>query len=229
MKIKFKLNNHTVMIEPYKTQQEKEILLCGTYDNYNLDSVLDILGVDNVDEFTEDEKKVLLYKFREYSVDSEVGVQFKCSHCGTVNDNAIDTTGFHKPSERNDDDIKKLSQEFDEENLAQYVNLSQEDIDELDINDYEELKERVIANQNTIDFKAKSHCINCGSVKNVNLGDTKFIIDVMSEHTIMTLYQEINQLVFFGHYTKADVDNMLPFERTLFIGITNKIKEDLGA
>ena len=50
----------------------------------------------------------------------------------------------------------------------------------------------------------------------------------MSEDSLMTLYKSYNHLVFFGHYSKQDIDDMLPFERVIFIGLLNKTKEDLS-
>ena len=54
-----------------------------------------------------------------------------------------------------------------------------------------------------------------------------YIIEIMSDDTLMSLYKSYNFLIYFGHHTKEGVDSMYPFERSIFIGLLNKTKEDL--
>jgi len=56
----------------------------------------------------------------------------------------------------------------------------------------------------------------------------KDLNDYISEDTLNNIYQVTSDLIFFSHYTKADIDGMLPFERNIFIGILNKTKEKLN-
>lgn len=227
MQVPVKLLNKTIMISPYTTSQEKDILLWASYGEQELDDVFKILGLDiSKYNLSDDEKKVLLYKYREISLGDEIQVSFTCDDCGFVNESAIEGNNFIIESKRDDDDIKKLTTPVTDETLHEFVNV---DVDELDIDEFEALKDRVKENQSIIDFDKECTCMRCQSVKKFdNLGDKEFIFEIMSEDTLMTLYKTYNHLTFFGNYTKLDIDSMYPFERSVFVGLLNKTKEDLN-
>lgn len=235
MKIPFDINGTIIKIEPYNTFKEKDVLMLCTHGidgETGLDSTLEILLPDQMDVIKNlniNEKKVLLYKLREISVGDEIDVKYVCSNCGQGNDGVIEATNFLIKSKRNDPDIKKLPGDFNEDKLQDYLNISQEEIDDLDIDEYENLIERVKDNQDSFSFIKSCSCLKCRTKKDFYLGDPKYIMEIMSEDTLMTLYKTYNHLVYFGKYTKQDVDSMLPFERTLFVGLLNKTKEDLNS
>lgn len=224
MKVPFELNGQDYLIQAYNTFQEKEILLLSSFGVEDFDRVFEILNFECPD-ISDDEKKVLLYKFREVSIGDEIDVKYKCDSCGHGNDAVLEASGFVIPSKRNDSDIKKIFKPFSEDDMNDYVD---KDVDELDLDEYEELKQRIIDNQTSISFIKQAKCGICSHPKKFNLGDTKYIIEIMSEDTLMTLYKTYNFLVYFGKYTKEDVDKMYPFERNIFVGLLNKTKEDLN-
>jgi hypothetical protein len=225
MNIPFELNGKIYNIKAYTTAIEKDILLLSSFDVNDLDSVLDVLGFCDYKDLSEDEKKVILYKHREISLGDVVDVKFKCNSCGQGNDGELDAGNFAIPGKRNDKDIKKLNKEFHESNMQDYVDI---DVDELDIDEYELLKQRIIDNQTTISFIKEAKCLKCGTSNKFNLGSPEYIMEIMSDDSLMTLYKSYNFLIFFGHYSKSDIDNMYPFERSIFIGLLNKTKEDLA-
>ena len=67
----------------------------------------------------------------------------------------------------------------------------------------------------------------CRTSNFFNIGSPKYIIEQLSDHTLMTLYKTYNNMMMFGNLTKTDIDNMYPFERTIFIGLITKTKEDM--
>lgn len=225
MKIPFILGDKSYEIKAYNTSKEKEILLMHSFGVYDLRKILDALEFNGVDDLSEDEMKVLLYRHREISIGDEIDIKFKCDECGQGNDGKICTDNLVKKSERNDPDIKKIMRPFREEYMQDYVNV---DIDELDIIEYEKLKERIIANQDVISFIKTADCMKCGATKTFDIGNPKYIVEIMSEDSLMTLYKAYNFLNFFGDYTKTDIDNMYPFERNIFIGLLKKTKEDMN-
>ena len=224
MRIPFKLNNKTYLIQAYNTFQEKEILLLDSFGVEDFNRVFEILNFECPD-ISDDEKKVLLYKFREVSLGDEIQIKFVCNNCGQGQDATLQGTDFIIPSKRNDNDIKKILKEFNEENIHEYIDF---DPDELDIDEYEELIQRIKDNQEHISFIKSTPCLKCGTHKNFDLGSPKYIIEIMSDDTLMTLYKTYNFLVYFGKYTKEDIDKMYPFERSIFVGLLNKTKEDLN-
>ena len=226
MKVPFSIGEKNFEIEAYNTSQEKEILLASSFDVQEIDSIFEILNFKTDEDLSEDEKKVILYKFREISLGDEIETKFVCDNCGQGNDGVIQANNFVVSGERNDEDIKKMFIPFNEDNMQDYIDGV--DIDDLDINEYEELKNRIKLNQPNIDFIKGCDCLKCGSTKHLDIGSTKYIIEIMSEDTLMTLYQSYNFLTYFGHYSKTDVDTMYPFERSIFIGLLTKTKEDLN-
>lgn len=225
MIIPFELNGKTFEIKAYNTAQEKELLLLSSFGVDDLDKIFELLDFHDHEDLTEDEKKVILYKFREISLGDEIDIKFTCDNCGQGNDAILEANNFAIPGKRNDHDIKKLHKVFKEEDMQDYVEF---DVDELDIEEYESLKQRIQDNQTSISFIKSAKCLKCGTQKNFNLGSPKYIIEIMSDDSLMTLYKSYNYLIFFGQYSKADIDSMYPFERSIFIGLLNKTKEDLA-
>lgn len=184
MKIPFSLNNQEYYLEPYKTSVEKDILLSSSFNVHDLDKVLDLLGFNaeyDSSILSEDEKKVILYKYREISLGDEIEIKFTCDNCGQVNEGILPANDFAKPGKRNDPDIAKLSGEFSEDRMSEYVELSEDEIDDLDIDAYEELKQKIIDNQTTISFIKECSCLICGTKKPFDLGSPKYIVEIMSE------------------------------------------------
>jgi hypothetical protein len=227
MKIDFSIGDRTFQIEPYRTYQEKDILLSSSFGIKDLDRILEIINF-NESGLTENEKKVILYKAREISLGNEIDIKFKCKECGQGNDGIIDASNFVIDGSRNDDYIRKLNENVTDENLIKFVEYSQEELDDLDIQDYEELKKKVTENQIQFNFTKSCKCLRCQTENIFDLSSPEYIIEIMSEDNLMTLYKSYNLLIYFGHYTKTDIDNMYPFERNIFIGLFNKTKEDLS-
>ena len=227
MKLNVQIGDFNALIEPYTTFVEKDILLRASHGNYTSDEILDILGISDCSKLTEDAKKYLLYRFREISIGSEINIKFKCTECGMGNDSSLDTDGIMKPGKRNDPDILKRDDIVTDDNLHLFLK-EKIDIDDLDIDEFDELKQRIQDNQIYFDFKRKCRCLKCQSVNTIDISDLEYIVDSLSEDTLMTLYKTYNFLNYFGKYTKADVDGMYPFERSIFLGLLTKIKEDLA-
>ena len=229
MKYTFELGSKKFVLFPYTTAQEKELLLMSSFGNHSLDDALELLGfAGDLTDLSEAEKKVLLYKYREISLGDEINVKFVCDKCKQGQDGVLMASDFVVPGIRNDDDVKKLSSEFTEENLHHYVDVPQEALDELDIDVYDALVRRVRENQVTIKLVKSCDCVMCGTPKYFDLSSPSYIIEIMSDDDLMTLYQTYNYLNFFGRYTKSDIDGMYPFERSIFMGQVNKTREDMA-
>lgn len=225
MRVPFKIGEKEFLIKPYTTFEEKEILLLSSFDVDDLDRVFEILDFNTEHELSIEEQKVILYKHREISLGDEIDIKFKCEACKKGNDAVLEANNFAMNGKRNDPDVKKINKSVTDDNLSDFVDI---DSDELDIEEFEGLKQRVIDNQVQFNFVKDARCLHCGEPKKFDLGDTKYIIEIMSEDTLMTLYKSYNHLIYFGNYSKADIDKMYPFERSIFIGLLNKTKEDLA-
>lgn len=229
MYIPFEIGEKSFLVKPYITSQEKEILLLSSFNIDDLDRVLDILEYKSdfeIQDLSEEEKKVLLYKFREISLGDEVDIKFVCDKCKCPNENTLEANNFIVFSIRNDKDIKKINKKVTDENLQDFI-IGDTNVDELDLQDFEELKKRIQENQIQYNFIKKTKCLRCGTERSFDLSSNKYIIDIMSDDTLMSLYKTYNNMVFFGHYSKDDIDKMLPFERTILLGLLQKTKEEI--
>ena len=232
MSVKFQipveLNSKKLLIKPYTSKVEKDILIMSTFEVFDMKEVLRILELDEhlINSLSENEMKVLLYKYRESSLGDEIQIKFKCKECNKQNESSIITSDFIVYSKRNDEDILKIDKEVTEENLKDFL-LSNINIEDLDIDEYENLIIRVKENQNNFNFVKECKCMFCRTSNFFNIGSPKYIIEQLSDHTLMTLYKTYNNMMMFGNLTKTDIDNMYPFERTIFIGLITKTKEDM--
>ena len=102
------------------------------------------------------------------------------------------------------------------------------DIDELDIDEYDVLFDECNSSITKFNFNQKRTCERCKKEHTFDISDKKDVIDYMSEENLMNIYQLTSDLIYYSHYTKADIDNMYPFERTIFVGLLNKTKENLA-
>lgn len=225
MKVNFKIQDKNFILEAYRTSQEKDLLFLSSFEITDLDQVLNILNFQSNEKLSDNEKKVIIYKYREISVGDEIDMRFKCKHCGTINDVAISIENLIIEPLRNDDDVKKSSEPITNENLGEFVDI---DVDELDITEFEDLKIRIQQNQINFNFIKTVKCGKCQKEKQYDISSEKYIIESMSEDSLMSLYKTYNNLNFFGNYTKLDIDSMMPFEREIFMGLINKTKEDLS-
>ncbi len=221
MKILYEYGERKLYISPYNTHVEKDIMLMLSLEKYSIDTVLELLG--NTDDLTYDEKIALLLKYRSVSVGEEIPIKYKCK-CGYINESVLNienivTDGTNSP------DIKDQYKLLTDENFSDFIDT---EVEEMDLEEYDILYEKVKNSICSFDFKRTSICYKCKDLKEFDLRNDKFIIENMSEDNLMGIYQSINDLVYFGHYSKLDIDSMYPFERAILIGLLNKTREDIN-
>ena len=223
------LNGKRILIQPYNTEKEKDLLIMSSFEIYDINEILRVLDVDMeiIDGLSLNEKKVLLYKFREISVGDEINVKFKCTECKAQNETVLSCTDLVEKNEYANPEIKILDEEVTDENIHLFINKSPEEIENLDIDEYEHLIEEIKRNQVKYNFVKSCNCIKCKTKNLFYIGDVKYIIESLSEDTLMSLYRTYNDMCMFGNYNKRDIDSLYPFERTILIGLINKTREDM--
>ena len=226
MKIPFKDFGYTIKIEPYTVAQEKELLFLDTYyPEYNddiLDAALDILKVDSkiYSKLSHDEKVILLYKYREVSVDEKFAIQCVCSSCGMPIETEVSVTNIVNRAELKSDfvrDLKRLPE--NEEDFQNNFLINYED---LDIDTYENIYENISKYQTTNNFIRKFKCLSCSHESYINLNSNKMVISSLSESSIESIYNFYENLIFTGKWSKKDIDSLLPFERVIFSSLYNE-------
>lgn len=227
--IPIEINSKNFLIKPYTSSIEKDILIMSSFGIFDLDEVLRILDLDEniIKSLSQNEKKVMLYKYREVSLGDEIEIKYNCKHCNKTNETALIASDFVVKSKLNDPDILKIDKEVNEHNIADFLT-SNVDLMELDIDEYEALIERVKDNQCKFNFIKSRHCMYCKGENLFDIGSEKYIIEQLSDHSLMTIYKMYNNMMVFGNISKADIDEMYPFERAIFIGLLNSTKEEIG-
>lgn len=221
IRVPLEMNARTYWLSPFTSKIEKDILIMTSFEVKDVDKYLELLGFYEYDELTDDEKKVILWKFREISLGNEIEIRFTCD-CSQVVETQLQASDFLVPSKRNDD-IKKLNIRVTDETLHRFVDLNQDELDDLPLKDYEFLLRIVKENQETYDYIRKAKCPSCGKSKSFNLGDFDYILDSLSDENLSSMYKVYSHLTYNGKFTKEDIDNMYPFERTIFVGLLHSM------
>ena len=224
----FQLNSKKILIKPYTTETEKDLLIMSSFEIYDMDEILRVLGLEEnlIKELTLNEKKVLLYKYREISIGDEITMKFKCSHCKQPNEGVIECKIFIENEEINHK-YKQLDEIPNDENLHLFVNMTEEELENLDLDEYENLLKDVENSQIKYNFTKSCKCIKCKKDNIFDISNIKYILESLSEDTIMSIYRTYNDMCMFGNYNKKDIDSLYPFERTILIGLINKTREDM--
>lgn len=226
MKIPFKDFGYTIKIEPYTVAQEKELLFLDTYypeyDDDILDAALDILKLDSkiYSKLSHDEKVILLYKYREVSVDEKFAIQCVCSSCGMPIETEVSVSNIVNRAELKSEfvrDLKRLPE--DEEDFQKNFLTKYED---LDIDIYENIYENISKYQTVNNFIRKFKCLSCSHESYIDLNSNKMVISSLSEASIESIYNFYENLIFTGKWSKKDIDSLLPFERVIFSSLYNE-------
>jgi len=228
LKVKYKYSNKEFIIQPYSTAIEKDLLLLSTVGENDLNLALSICGIDDycIDTLSYYEKKAFLLKLREISIGSSVEVKFKCAKCNNSNENSIDIDDIIIEPTNNDSRITDQYKELNDSNISDFINVN--DIEEMDYDEYQELMLSVDNSICKFDFRKPVQCQKCSHENHINILSDEFILSILSEDTLISLYQTYNDLIFFGKYSKHDIDTMYPFERTIFVSLLNKSREELN-
>lgn len=224
-KIKYEYSGKIFYISPYTTLQEKDLLLMDSFDNKDVDIALEILGIekDIIVTLSNNEKIALLYKFREISIGSEIPIKFKCPHCEIPNELTISIEKLIENSNIKNDYVIDQYKTLTRENFQEFLNI---DVDELEFDEYDIIFKEVKESITKFNFLRPCNCLGCKRVNYIDI--SKNVIEHLSEDSLIGLYQNYSDLVFFGKYTKQDIDSLYPFERSIVIGLLNKTREELS-
>lgn len=205
---------------------------------YSLDNDIPLSSLTNK------EKILLLYLYRGVSVGDECQITFQCNKCNKTSQNRF-LLDFIKqvPSELSY--FRILDKELTSKNLHEFISVNyfldnqdkeisslvstegagnlncqniEELLDELDVDVHDDLFNQVKELNENFSFIRKLTCSNCLEVASLDCSDINFVLENMSEQTILIIYDSITRLVTLG-YSKQDIDNLIPFERSILIDL----------
>lgn len=223
MKIKFKYGEKTVLLEPYTSAQEKELLLIPLYTpEITEDSLNDALMIckypDDISKLTLKEKIMLLWRYREISISDNISVAFTCPHCHTRSDNEVVISKIWQ------DPLKHS--EFIQDNYDETADIKISEDAEID--EYIALKKNISDYIGHYNFIRECTCQKCQKKIKIPLNGLQFTMENMSDKSIQGVYSQYNSLIYFGHYSKLDIDSMYPFERDVMSGLLKKTLDDIN-
>lgn len=238
VRIPFDILGKRYYLRSYNTFQEKDVLLLQQLqenDFYHcIDECLRIFGFEEdnntkIYELSLKEKKLLLYLYRGISVGDECQLLYECKSCHQVTNNKI-TFNFNDML-KGYDGLRILDEKPSEENLHKFISndylneYGVNDFDDLDIDDYDFLSNKIREVNEIFNFHKSLKCQECQKTEFVDCSQPKFILEHLSEVDLLILYDSITYLVTLG-YTKTDIDNLYPFERSILIDQMTKHLEE---
>jgi len=222
-----KYADKVITLKPYNTAKERDILLYTSSDydfNVLFDLVKDSISIKEpctLEELTYLEKKYILLELRNISVGELFTFRKNCNKCKNrfeFNSTFGEITGSS--------DFKYKDYKFHEafsDDPQDYINV---DLDELDVNEYDEILQEINSKKIKFNFNNTVECPHCKEQQTIILDESNLVIN-LSEDTLTNYYKTISHMVFLCKFTKQDVDNMYPFERTIYVGIINDIYEKM--
>jgi phage FluMu protein Com len=235
-KIKFKyprdyLKQKLDKLPRYTTYLEKEaILLPDDADNMKILKTL-VPNLDDlkIDVLSEYEAMYMIFHLRKHSVSDLLEGIKECPRCGTVNDIKID---LEEIASLYDDCLNEENVRYEDLPIGIFTDLeevvTEEVYDSLLVKDINYLTDKIRANS--------SHLLNFITTIQCRINSCREKIDILivpkmiiSKLSLSALYQEYQNLVFYGQFSKQDIDSMYPFERDVFTSLTKKAMENGGA
>lgn len=199
-------------IKPYTSIKEKDTMLMQMSGEKNPVKIAESLGYHPINRF---EAIAMIFKAREVSVSDLIDITLKCSEC-----NHLDMKVVNIPDMFYRGDIDESIEVGLFESLTEIDD--EEVINNLSISEYNEYEQKIFKNNLEIFNPLISlKCSKCNHVSEMTLDPSGLI----SKFSLSNIYEQYLDISYFSHMTKADVDNMYPFEREVFIGLIQK-KED---
>jgi hypothetical protein len=215
-------------LHPYSTIQERDLILYTELnDTYDIDHIFYMLGVKfDYTNMSKDEKIALLYKIRAISVGDTIELKYICNSCGKPVETSLSINDI---IEHGDLTTKYKELELKEsfsDNISDYTDYN---LEELDIDIYEQVEKFIEDNKVKFNFFKPTTCPICNN-KNVIELNEKLLYENLSEDTLTSFYKCIDDMTFHGGYTKLCIDSMLPFERSILYNLLlNKLDEMKGS
>jgi len=200
-------------------------------------------------DLSHDEKINLLYQLRAISIGETVTVKNFCPSCTKPFDLDLEIGNFLEYKEDREKylQINEYKLYFKEaynsnksfenffwkiENIINSTNTIDKDeitffIDNLDIENDIIIEEFVKSNSSVFKFESKKSCPYCKYEFVVPMEDPTFVVSTLSEDSLVSLYKSISNLVFYGHYSKTDIDTMIPFERGIFVSLLESTLKEI--
>lgn len=225
MKTIYQIGDKKFVLKPYNTRKEKEILWIQADDkpdDEKLSDILELCGI-NPSGLSLDEKLALVYKLRTLSLGDDITLKYACSQCHLHTDGVGNIGEIVVNPTKTDKRFKNPNRIWNPKEAILWF--SDEVLDE-DLDTFDELCKIAPEYGTQFNYEIEVKCLMCGKKRKVNLRDPKLCIDLLSDTTIKSLYEQYLFLTIYSHNTIKDVDKMLPFERKFYSQMLDKHLKD---
>jgi len=193
-------------IKRFTCKEEKEILLTGE-DSTSFSEICDILKITK--PINELEGIAFIIKSSEHSVSDIYSSMDECPNCGIINENIIELENIINIDIESDIPIGLFDTPEDIINNT----------DILLLKDYNDIQDKINTNNKKIlDLLIKSECRSCKTKTEFTISPLVFI----SKSSLVGFYEECFSLTYYGGLSLDDINNLYPFEREIYLGLTQK-------
>jgi hypothetical protein len=209
------LKERLYKVPRYRTREEKEALLIDD-DIQDFRLYYDTLCPNSpIEPLNELECVAFIIKARENSVSDIIEYILECRHCKTINDIKIST-----------EDLINLDIEVpDYPNFPIGLFTSLDEIldesisDNLSITEYNHINDIIINNNiKILELDQIFSCRKCSLDNNITVSP----ITLISKLSLTNIFREIFQLAFYGNKTFHDIEELYPFERSIYTTLTKE-------
>jgi hypothetical protein len=203
------LKNRLKNLQRFTCLQEKEALLLGD-EEIDFKLIYNVLSNDSeLQPINDLEAIAFIIEMSKNSVSDIFNLMYECVNCNLMNEAIIDLEQIINLDFDSDIPIGLFETPDD------IINNS----DSLIVKDYNELQELI--NENNKKILSLEHTDKCRSCRFENthaITPLKFI----SKVSLSGFYEETFALTYYSHISLNDINNLYPFERELYLGITKK-------
>lgn len=214
----FKLGNKTLLVKPYTTELELDVLETLKFNDFeeeDLEPLVDYFlekTVKKVPNLSKLEKILTIWFIRMITIGDEISIVFKCKNCGKTQNKVINLSDFINIPTLYSEDVKP---KILSENEFALLNKDDELDEDMDIETYQ--------NINLFDYyfiykeKIMFNCGYCNFESFTNLITYKSCLSFLSEESFESLTSWLHILVYSDNLTRSDILNMTPIERMIEI------------
>jgi hypothetical protein len=230
MKKIIKYADRILEIKPYNVSVERDLLLYSLGDEKDINEVLDILKdsfvlknlkneIIDYRNITFKEKLFIGYCLRQISISENLNLKFMCD-CGNVVDRDVSIGNILEKS-------KDLPKEFNDVISDDYQDFFNENIDEMDILEFDKFCEIIDENKTKFNFTLEIPCFYCKKIHYKSLESVETLLNTMSENSLENFYNIVTKLVFHGKFDFNGIMKMYPFEKEVYLTQLNREIEEI--
>ena len=207
-----------VLIRPYTTRDELELLEFLTFTDYENDDMYEHAVDEFINRFvkkdfvlnTKIEKIIMLLSIRNITLGDEFNIEVTCPYCNRKHKMKITLSDIVSNASEYNDCVKHKF--VCSSNLDDTISMPEDD--DMDMNEYEYITSHITDYMTIFNDTIPVTC-SCGKHSTASISSYRLILSLMSDDSFNTLTNWIHALVCDGKHTRSDVLDMTPVQRMM--------------